>query len=213
MSVVGVCARSHRGFLSAIEGQGTAMSRSLLLFATLAAYCAAFNIGTTTRSFGLKMAAPVDDSIQASMKTRMKLAMKKGPDGKAELGAVRLINAALTTKQKEDGMDELPDDMAITVLKKLAKMRKESIEMYEKAGAGDKADDEKFELALIEEYLPAMAGEADVRGWIAEAIAAECPDGPDKSKMGKVMGALNKAHGGEFDNKDASGWVKEMLSA
>lgn len=39
-----------------------------------------------------------------------------------------------------------------------------------------------------------------------------CPDGPDKKLMGKVMGALNKAHGGEFDNKQASGWVKEALS-
>ena len=51
-----------------------------------------------------------------------------------------------------------------------------------------------------------------VRGWIAEAIAEVCPDGPDKKLMGKVMGALMKAHKGEFDGKEANKWVGEMLT-
>ena len=147
--------------------------------------------------------------IQADLKVRMKTAMKA--KAKEELQAVRLINSAFTTKTKEAGVDELSDDEAIAVLAKLAKMRKESIEMYEKAGAADRAAGEKFELDLIEEYLPAKADEATTRAWIADAITEVCPDGPDKKMMGKVMGALNKAHGGEFDNKSASGWVKEML--
>ena len=148
--------------------------------------------------------------IQADLKERMKTAMKA--KAKEELQVVRLINSALTTKTKEDGIEELSDDAAIAVLAKLAKMRKESIEMYEKAGADDRAAGEKFELALIEAYLPAKADEETTRAWIAAAIAEVCPDGPDKKMMGKVMGALNKAHGGEFDNKSASGWVKEMLA-
>ena len=57
-----------------------------------------------------------------------------------------------------------------------------------------------------------MADEATVRGWIADAVAAVCPDGPDKSKMGQVMGKLMAAHKGEFDGKDASKWVGEALS-
>lgn len=52
-----------------------------------------------------------------------------------------------------------------------------------------------------------------MRSWITDAIAESCPDGANMKMMGKVMGALNKAHGGEFDNKDASVWVKEMLSS
>ena len=47
---------------------------------------------------------------------------------------------------------------------------------------------------------------------IAEAITSVCGDTPDKSKMGQVMGALMKAHRGEFDGKVANGWVKDMLS-
>ena len=57
-----------------------------------------------------------------------------------------------------------------------------------------------------------MADEATVRGWIADAVSEACPDGPDKKLMGKVMGALMKAHKGEFDGKQANHWVKEALA-
>ena len=151
-------------------------------------------------------------SIQSSIKDRMKTAMKAGPDGKAELGAVRLIISAMTTKEKEDGVEGLTDEAAQSVLAKLAKMRKESIQMFDDAGKTEAADKERFELAILEEYLPAMADEATVRGWIATAIEEACPNGPDKKLMGKVMGALMKAHKGEFDGKEANKWVGEMLS-
>jgi len=158
-----------------------------------------------------RLVAPIvaSEGIQAALKERMKAAMKA--KSKQELGAIRLALSAMTTKGKEDGQEELSDAQAIAVLTKLGKMRKESIEMYEKAGEAEKAEAERFELTLIEEYLPAMAEEATVKGWISEAISEVCPNGPDKKMMGKVMGALNKAHGGEFDNKDASQWVREML--
>lgn len=154
-------------------------------------------------------ATETQSNIQAGLKERMKTAMKA--KAAQELSTVRLILAAFTNAQKETGIETLEDEECINVLTKLAKMRKESIEMYTKAGAADKAESEKFELALIEEYLPTLADEATVRGWIQAAIAEVCPDGPDKKQMGKVMGALNKAHKGEFDNKEAGVWVKEML--
>ena len=84
--------------------------------------------------------------------------------------------------------------------------------MYASAGKDEAADKERFELAILEEYLPTMADEATVRAWIATAIEEACPDGPDKKLMGKVMGALMKAHKGEFDGKVANKWVAEMLS-
>ena len=131
----------------------------------------------------------------------------------AELQAIRLMVSAMTTKQKEDGVETLSDEKAQEALAKLAKMRKESIEMFEKGGNKEAAEAERFELTLLEEYLPAMADEATVRGWIATAIEEACPDGPDKKLMGKVMGALMKAHKGEFDGKVANKWVGEMLAA
>ena len=155
--------------------------------------------------------AAADGTIQEQLKARMKAAMKA--KAKQELSAVRLMIAALTTKEKETGVEGLDDAAAVDALSKLAKMRKESIEMFEKGGNADAAEAEKFELALLEEYLPAMADEATVRGWIAEAIAEACPDGPDKKLMGKVMGALMKKHKGEFDGKAANKWVGEMLAA
>ena len=133
----------------------------------------------------IRLEAP--SGIQAALKDRMKAAMKGGAERKKELTAVRLMVSAMTTKQKEDGKEgDLDDETAQAVLAKLAKMRKESIEMFEKGGKTEAADAERAELAILEEYLPAAADEATVRGWIAEAIAEVCPDGPDKKLMGKV---------------------------
>ena len=158
-------------------------------------------------------AAAAASGIQSALKLRMTAAMKGGAERKQELQAIRLMVSAMTTKQKEDGVETLSDEKAQEALAKLAKMRKESIEMFEKGGNKEAAEAERFELTLLEEYLPAMADEATVRGWIATAIEEACPDGPDKKLMGKVMGALMKAHKGEFDGKVANKWVGEMLMA
>ena len=154
-----------------------------------------------------------DASIQAQIKQRMKTAMKGGPDAKKELSAVRLMVAAMETRQKEENLESLSDEQAQAVLSKLAKMRKESIAMFEGGGKAEAAAAEQFELTILQEYLPTMADEATVRVWIGEAIAEACPDGADKKMMGKVMGALMKAHKGEFDGKEANPWVNEMLAA
>jgi hypothetical protein len=121
------------------------------------------------------------------------------------------MSAAMTTKTKESGAESLDDQEAQQVLAKLAKMRKESIEMFEAGGKMEAAAVERAELAILEGYLPTIADETTVRGWITDAITVTCPDGPDKSKMGQVMGALMKAHKGEFDGKEANKWVAEML--
>ena len=188
------------------------MAVRVLCLMAMVASAESFNVASSRvasavlpRTLSLVAAEAAEDaSIQTQLKTRMKVAMKKGADGKQELGAVRLIVSAMTTKTKEAGIDELDDDAAIAVLTKLAKMRKESLEMYEKAGEEEKAAGERFELDLIDAYLPEQADEATVRGWVAAAIAEVCPDGPNMKMMGKVMGAINKAHGGglkpEFSN-------------
>ena len=154
-----------------------------------------------------------DASIQAQIKQRMKTAMKGGPDAKKELSAVRLMVAAMETRQKEENLESLSDEQAQAVLSKLAKMRKESIAMFEDGGKAEAAAAEQFELTILQEYLPTMADEATVRVWIGEAIAEACPDGADKKMMGKVMGALMRAHKGEFDGKAANKWVGEMLAS
>jgi uncharacterized protein YqeY len=197
---------------------GASAMRVVLSVAALCASAAAFSVAPAVPYAcvhgvsSLPLATVQMSGIQTALKERMKRAMKAGPGGKQELAAVRLMVSALTTKQKESGTDELDDTAAQEALAKLAKMRKESIEMFEKGGKPEAAEAERFELALLEEYLPAMADEAAVREWIAEAIAEVCPDGPDKKLMGKVMGALMRSHKGEFDGKEANKWVGEMLT-
>jgi uncharacterized protein YqeY len=93
------------------------------------------------------------------------------------------------------------------VLKKMAKMRKESSDMFEKGGATDRADEERAELAVVERWLPETVGEDTVREWVLEAIAEAGPD-----NMGKVMGALMKAHKAEIDGGVAQKIVKEELA-
>ena len=107
------------------------------------------------------MGAPAADAsgIQAQIKQRMMTAMKGGPDAKKELSAVRLMVAAMETRQKEENLESLSDEQAQAVLSKLAKMRKESIVMFEGGGKAEAAEVEHYELAILQEYLPTMADE------------------------------------------------------
>ena len=66
--------------------------------------------------------------------------------------------------------------------------------MYEKGGKVEAAAKEKYELDIMQEYLPAMAYEATVRGWIDAAVAEACPNGPDKKLMGKVSRTARKRY-------------------
>lgn len=80
--------------------------------------------------------------------------------------------------------------------------------MYEKAGATDRADAERAELEVIGRWLPSMASQEQVREWVQEAIAEVGPE-----NMGKVMGALMKAHKAEVDGAMAQRIVKEELAS
>jgi uncharacterized protein YqeY len=100
--------------------------------------------------------------------------------------------------------------MVIDVLQKMAKQRRESITMYEEGGRTELAEQEKTELAVIEEFLPQQMDEAETKAAI-EKIKAET--GAEGMKdMGKVMGELKTRHGTQLDMGRASGWVKESLS-
>lgn len=147
------------------------------------------------------------EDIQAETITAMKA------KDKDRTAALRLIGAKikdrdieLRVSDKKPGDDELVTD----VLLKMAKQRRESIEMYESGGRQELADKEKAELAVIEEFLPKQLSEEDTRAAIA-AIKAET--GAEGMKdMGKVMGELKARHGASLDMTRASGWVKEALS-
>ena len=136
--------------------------------------------------------------------------MKSGE--KARLSTLRLITAAI--KDRELGIGggaptEVGDAEIVAILQKMVKQRRESIATYEKAGRQDLADQEKAEIAVIEEYLPKQMGEAEAKAAVAALIAELGAAGP--KDMGKVMGALKERFAGTMDFGKASGVVKELL--
>ena len=154
--------------------------------------------------------------LRDSIKAAQVAAMKSGD--KARLAAVRLILAKLKDKDIElrpilnQGAAQTPDDdvIVVDVLQKMAKQRRESIDLYEQGGRQDLADVERGELVVIEEFLPAQMSEDEAKAAI-EALKAEL--GAESIKdMGKLMGALKERFSGQMDMSKASGLVKAALA-
>jgi hypothetical protein len=111
------------------------------------------------------------------------------------LNALRLMLSELSYAQVDFKGGELPDEEVFRVLNKEAKKRKDAIEIYEKVGEVERAEQEKYELALIEKYLPTLMPEVEVEAEVAK-IAAETGLTGGRL-MGAVMGKLRgKADGG-----------------
>ena len=149
----------------------------------------------------------IRDDIKAATITAMKA---KEKDRTATL---RQISAKIKDRDIEERTSgkDIPDDQLVTsVLQKMAKQRRESIEMYETGGRAELAEKETAELAVIEEFLPQMMTEDETKAAI-EAIKAETGASGMKD-MGQVMGALKAKHGALLDGKLASGLVKAALN-
>jgi hypothetical protein len=149
--------------------------------------------------------------IRDEIKAATVQAMKGGE--KERTSTLRQIAAKIKDRDIElrTSAKESDDDEVVTgVLHKMAKQRRESIEMYESGGRAELAEREKEELAVIEEFLPQMMSEADVMASI-DAIKAETGAASMKD-MGAVMGELKKRHGAVLDGKMASALVKQSLS-
>ena len=143
----------------------------------------------------LPIAADVDTRVIQAMKAR----------DKDLTSTLRLIKTALTYAAKESGVEAIDDEEAIKVLRKMSKMRQESIEMFEKGGEPERAAAEKAELDVIAQWLPALASEDTVRGWIQALI-----DDGNGGNPGKMMGMLMKDHKDELDGKMARELCNEM---
>ena len=140
----------------------------------------------------------INDDMKAAMKARE-------PD---KLGAIRLLQAAL--KQKEvDERVELTDDMVLTIIEKMLKQRKDSIEQFTTGNRLDLAAKEEFEVGILSAYMPQQLSETEVAEIlnvvIAETGAASAKD------MGKVMNALRPKVAGRADMGKLSALVKARL--
>ena len=146
-------------------------------------------------------------SLKTQLTEDMKAAMKSGE--KDRLGVIRLILAAI--KQKEvDERIEMTDPLVLAVLEKMVKQRKDSISQYGDAGREDLAKIERYELGIIEAYLPAKMSEAEVQAAVDAAKAETGAAGP--ADMGKLMAVLKPRLAGQADMGLVSQLVKKTLA-
>ena len=146
-------------------------------------------------------------SLKQQLTDDMKAAMKGGD--KHSLGVIRLINAAI--KQKEvDERIELDDAAVIAVLDKMVKQRKDSVTQYEAANREDLAKVERDEIVVIERYLPAKLGEAEILAAINAAITET--GASSAADIGKLMGVLKPLLAGQADMGLVSKLVKQKLA-
>ncbi|MEO6322603.1 MAG: GatB/YqeY domain-containing protein [Polaromonas sp.] len=148
------------------------------------------------------------EQITEDMKTAM-----RAKDSE-RLGTIRLLLSAI--KQKEVDERVVVDDvMAVAIIDKLIKQRKDSIEAFEKAERTDLADKEKSELLVLQAYLPARLSAEEVTAEvkaIVAALAAELGRAVGPADMGKVMGAVKAQLAGKADMGQVSAAVKAALA-
>jgi uncharacterized protein YqeY len=151
------------------------------------------------------------EMLRDDLKQAQITAMKAGE--KDRLAAVRLILAKVKDRdiEKRTAAKPMEDDaLVIDTLQKMAKQRRESIEMYVTGNREELAAIERGELAVIEEFLPRQMDEPETRAAI-EAIKAELGASGIKD-MGRVMAELKARHSTVLDMGKASGWVKDSLA-
>ena len=146
-------------------------------------------------------------SLKVQIQEDMKNAMRE--KNARKLGAIRLLTAAM--KQKEvDERIELDDAMVIVIIDKMLKQRRDSISQYEAAGRQDLADQEKFEMTVLQAYMPAQLSDSEIAAEIAAAKATTGASGPQD--MGKIMALLKPKLAGKADMSAVSALIKKALA-
>ena len=149
-------------------------------------------------------------SLEQKIMTDLKVAMLAKDE--AALRSLRAIKAAiLLAKTSEGSKGELKEEDELKLLQKMAKQRKDSLEIFQQQNRTDLAKKEEEELAIIEKFLPKQLSETELKEVIKKIItdtgAASVAD------LGKVMGVASKQLAGKADGKTISNIVKEILSA
>ncbi|WP_343748399.1 GatB/YqeY domain-containing protein [Fluviicola sp.] len=129
---------------------------------------------------------------------------------KERLAALRDIKSKLLLEATSGGSGEVSEEAANKIVLKLHKQRMDTYHLYVEQNRSDLADEELFQAKVIEEYLPKMMSDDEIRQVIAAKIAEIGASGPQD--MGKVMGPVNGQLAGKADGKRVSELVKEALA-
>lgn len=145
----------------------------------------------------------LEERINADIKAAMLAKERK------KLDALRAVKSAILLLKTNGSGEAISEEAEIACLQKLVKQRKESAELYKQQNRMDLYEDEAFQQAVIEAYLPEQMSEEEIRTELQKIISET---GASSMKdMGKVMGAAQKAFAGRADNKLVSTIVKELL--
>lgn len=146
-------------------------------------------------------------SLKAQISEDMKNAMRAKDS--ARLGAIRLLQSSI--KQREvDERIELADQDVIAVIEKMLKQRRDSITAYESANRQDLADVEKFEVSVLQQYLPQPLTDDEVTALLDKVVAETGASGV--KDMSKVMATIRPLVVGRADMGKISGLIKTRLS-
>ncbi len=156
--------------------------------------------------------AILNPEFRMSLKERITEDMKAAMRAKetARLAAIRLLLAAL--KQREvDERVQLSDADVVSIIDKMIKQRRDSITQYEAGKRQDLADAEKFEISVLQGYMPQALSEAEVAAEVAAAVAAS--GAATMADMGRVMAVLKPKLAGRTDMSKVSALVKSRLGS
>ena len=130
-----------------------------------------------------------------------------------KLESLRAIKAALLLEKtgKDTSGGEIPAEVEFKLLHKLVKQRRDSAEIYVAQNRQDLAEEELFQLSIIEAYLPKMMSDDEIRDEIKRIVTES--GATSMKDMGKIMGIASKELAGKADNKTVSVIVKEILGS
>jgi uncharacterized protein YqeY len=146
-------------------------------------------------------------SLKDQISNDLKDAMRAGDAKKRD--AIRLLTAEMKRKEVDERVT-LADSDVVTIIDKMLKQRRDSIAQFEKGGRQDLADNEKYELGVLQAYMPQGLSEAEIADAVAASIAESGAKGP--ADMGKVMAVLKPKLAGRADMSKVSGLVKAKLA-
>lgn len=148
-------------------------------------------------------------NLEQKVMAEMKDAMKAKDE--ATLRALRAIKAEIIKAKTEPGANgEVSAEKELSLLQKMMKQRKDSLEIYQQQNRNDLAKKEQEEIAVIEKFLPKQLSGDELKAELQQIISETGASSP--ADMGKVMGVATKKLAGRADGKTISATVKEMLS-
>ncbi|MBL1277939.1 MAG: GatB/YqeY domain-containing protein [Ectothiorhodospiraceae bacterium] len=147
-----------------------------------------------------------DSDLKQKLTEDMKTAMRA--KDKPRLGVIRLVLAAIKQREVDERID-LDDTQVLAVLDKMGKQRRDSVKQFADAGRQELADQETFEISVLQDYLPKALTEAELDNLITAAI--ENSGATTMQEMGKVMGILKPQVQGRADMGAVSQVIKSKL--